>query len=336
MTERLRDLTDPGDPALAQLAQLVRAASDLEPPPGAQERIRGALNERRRAPRRLRHLVLVSLVLLVVLPMAFAGVRKLAARRRSAPPSTAAVSVEDARPVPVHPAHGVAPVAASIPPPTSIPAPAAESTMRALVTSRSTDEAAAPAVSLRPADAAGPARAAEQIIAASAAPSASRRAPVLPALDTAAPARDPAIAPVAPRPPGPLADPSRAVATDTAVDAPRSAGGAPEPGARLVSVTRAPPGRPQPAAEDAALVLGALRALRNGHDGRAALRQLDDYRARFPAGDLVEAALALSIEARAALGDAAVVALAEQYLQQFPHGRFRALAERAQRSFHVR
>jgi hypothetical protein len=41
----------------------------------------------------------------------------------------------------------------------------------------------------------------------------------------------------------------------------------------------------------------------------------------------------LSIEARAALDDAAARGLAEQYLQRFPHGRFRALAERAKRRF---
>ena len=79
---------------------------------------------------------------------------------------------------------------------------------------------------------------------------------------------------------------------------------------------------------DSALVVDAMRRLRRGHDPRAALRGLDAYLARFPDGDLAEEVLALAIEARSALGDATACSLAEQYLQRYPHGRFRDPAER--------
>jgi hypothetical protein len=70
-----------------------------------------------------------------------------------------------------------------------------------------------------------------------------------------------------------------------------------------------------------------LRLLHHDHDASASLRQLDSYRTRFPDGDLEEEALALAIEAHAALDDDTGRALAERYLQRFPRGQFRALAE---------
>jgi hypothetical protein len=88
---------------------------------------------------------------------------------------------------------------------------------------------------------------------------------------------------------------------------------------------------PAATAADTALVVDAMRRLRRGRDARAALPQLDAYLARFPDGDLAEEVRALAIEAHAALGDGAACSLAEQYLQRYPHGRFRDPAERTAR-----
>jgi hypothetical protein len=96
---------------------------------------------------------------------------------------------------------------------------------------------------------------------------------------------------------------------------------------------QAPRPEPAPRPEEAALVLGALHSLRHDHDAHGALHQLDEYRARFPDGDLTEEALALMIEARAALDDREAGALAAQYVQRYPKGRFREAAERALRRF---
>jgi hypothetical protein len=92
-------------------------------------------------------------------------------------------------------------------------------------------------------------------------------------------------------------------------------------------------GRPPAASHETALILGALHALRRDHDPRSALRQLDAYRHRFAAGDLAEEALALSVEALAALDDRTALSLAEEYVRRFPQGRFRSLAELARRRF---
>lgn len=47
---RLRDLEDSDDPAVVALARLFRSVGDLEPPPGADERLCDALAQRARAP----------------------------------------------------------------------------------------------------------------------------------------------------------------------------------------------------------------------------------------------------------------------------------------------
>lgn len=82
--------------------------------------------------------------------------------------------------------------------------------------------------------------------------------------------------------------------------------------------------------EEAALVLGGLRALRRAHDPARAALLFGRYLERFPEGTLVEEALALAIEAGVARGDRQAAAdLAQQYLRRFPAGRFTRLARQA-------
>lgn len=77
----------------------------------------------------------------------------------------------------------------------------------------------------------------------------------------------------------------------------------------------------------AALMVEAMRERRAGNVARA--RELSaEYRAKYPGGALQEESFALSIEAAAALGDDEARRLAATYLQRYPHGRFRAQAER--------
>jgi hypothetical protein len=77
----------------------------------------------------------------------------------------------------------------------------------------------------------------------------------------------------------------------------------------------------------AALMVEALRERRAGNLARA--RELSsEYRLKYPAGALQEEALALSIEAAAALGDDEARRLSASYLQRYPQGRFRAQAQR--------
>jgi hypothetical protein len=83
------------------------------------------------------------------------------------------------------------------------------------------------------------------------------------------------------------------------------------------------------AGEDPAQVMEAVRALRKQGDPKRAQALLDRYLARHPRGALAEDALALSIEAALAQGDARAADHARRYLSRFPNGRFRALAERA-------
>ena len=77
----------------------------------------------------------------------------------------------------------------------------------------------------------------------------------------------------------------------------------------------------------AALMVQAMRERRAGNLARA--RELaTEYRTRYPRGELQEEALALSIEASAALGDDEAKRLSAMYLQHYPRGRFRAQAQR--------
>ncbi|HEX3764790.1 MAG TPA: hypothetical protein VHW23_39110 [Kofleriaceae bacterium] len=285
MTERLRDLVATDDPALAELARLVRAAGDPGPRPGAQDRVRRALAGRPPGRRwhRWQAAAVAALVVFIVLPAAIAGVRWIVA----------------------------SPVSPSVP---AVPAPV-------------------------PPPAAGSPRVAHRS-AAAAEPEAPASVPVPASAGSGAPVPRPA--PEAPVTPGPV-PPARG---PTAMPPPASERRPHLPGRATAPVDDAPaaaaairaresspvpiePGvASAPAADDTALVIEAMRRLRRGHDPRAALRELDAYLSRFPDGDLAEEVLALAIEARAALGDAAACSLAEQYLQRYPHGRFRDPAER--------
>ena len=253
MTERLRDLVDAEDPAVAELARLVRAADDLDPAPGAQDRVRAELAEDRRSRRRWGPPILVLLVIITLTPVVVAGVRRFVATE---PAPVNPVKREDA--VPATPPKPIPRGSRLATPPTQPEPPAV------------VPETPAPVVVPEPRPRAAPPRAAE--------------APV---------ARTPELAVPAPAPSSP------------------------------------------PSAE-AALVMEALRLLRQAHDASAALRELDRYRSQFPESDLAEEALALTIEAHTTLGDDASRRLAAEYLQRFPRGRFRPLAEAAQRQFHER
>ena len=110
------------------------------------------------------------------------------------------------------------------------------------------------------------------------------------------------------------------------------------PAPHVAPQVESPPALPKPAVpkaratdpveQSAALMVEAMRARRAGHFAR--VRELSsEYRLKYPSGGLNEEALALSIEAAAALGDAEASRLAALYLQRYPSGRFRAQAQRA-------
>jgi hypothetical protein len=80
--------------------------------------------------------------------------------------------------------------------------------------------------------------------------------------------------------------------------------------------------------DDAALLVEATRALRVVRDAGRARALARVYLERQPGGPLAEEALAISIEAALDHHDPDAAALSARYLAQFPHGSFRALAER--------
>ncbi len=81
-------------------------------------------------------------------------------------------------------------------------------------------------------------------------------------------------------------------------------------------------------ADDPSLVVGATHALRVERDPELARALAKRYLDRQPRGALADEALAISIEAAIDHHDADAAALSARYLAQFPHGSFRALAER--------
>jgi hypothetical protein len=84
-----------------------------------------------------------------------------------------------------------------------------------------------------------------------------------------------------------------------------------------------------PPPEEAALVMAALRSLRREHKPAQAGALAQSYLTRFPAGVLIEEALAISIEAALARHDAdGAETLAHQYLGRYPAGRFVSLARK--------
>jgi hypothetical protein len=107
------------------------------------------------------------------------------------------------------------------------------------------------------------------------------------------------------------------------------------PPTELAAVGEPPAPTSASTAAHAALVLSARVALRHDRDPRAALRLVEQYLRENPDGPVVEEALALSIEARTALGDRrAAATAAENYLSHFPTGRFVDLANRTKSVAH--
>jgi hypothetical protein len=80
--------------------------------------------------------------------------------------------------------------------------------------------------------------------------------------------------------------------------------------------------------DDPSLLVGATRALRIDRDPELARALAKRYLERQPTGALADEALAISIEAALEHHDPDAAALSARYLARFPHGSFRALAER--------
>ena len=128
----------------------------------------------------------------------------------------------------------------------------------------------------------------------------------------------------------PAAKPVAPVARRVAVAVPAEATPAPEaaapvrpPAPRAAAHARAARG------EDPTALVQAVRALRGDHDPARAARLLDAYRRTYPRGALAEEALALQIEAAAALHSPRASAFAQQYLRAYPSGRFGETARQA-------
>ena len=124
--------------------------------------------------------------------------------------------------------------------------------------------------------------------------------------------------------------PQTRVMTDIGQSARPESESAPVPSVPLRSDTPRASGQ---RSEQDRLVFDAMRALRREGQPERASMLLDDYLQRHPTGSLAEEALALSIEAASARGDARARELAERYLARYPTGRFRRAAERARARF---
>ena len=82
-------------------------------------------------------------------------------------------------------------------------------------------------------------------------------------------------------------------------------------------------------AEDPALVVDATRALRVDRDAHRARLLAARYLQQRPRGELAEEALAIEVEAALDHHDADAASAAARYLSLYPHGAFRAVAQRA-------
>jgi hypothetical protein len=148
-------------------------------------------------------------------------------------------------------------------------------------------------------------------------------APAVVTIDTkAAPRRAP---PVAPPVPVELSDSmGNAIAPPEAPNSPPSGSVIRK---STVAKSRTAVAEPIDSLGSGALMVEAIRERRAGNLARA--RELaSEYRTKNPSGALHEEALALSMEAAAALGDDDAPQLARLYLQRYPRGPFRAQAQR--------
>ncbi|HVJ14535.1 MAG TPA: hypothetical protein VM686_03805, partial [Polyangiaceae bacterium] len=93
---------------------------------------------------------------------------------------------------------------------------------------------------------------------------------------------------------------------------------------------RARSAAPSASSPGAKLMVEAMQARRSG-DTKRASKLLKEYQRKYPDGALQVVALALSMEAAAARGDASANKLARQYLERYPNGRFRDQAQRVLR-----
>jgi hypothetical protein len=82
-------------------------------------------------------------------------------------------------------------------------------------------------------------------------------------------------------------------------------------------------------ADDTGLVFEAMRALRREGQPAQATSLLDEYLRRHPNGSMAEEALALSVEAASARGDARARDFIAQYFARYPNGQFRGVVESA-------
>jgi hypothetical protein len=294
----MRRLRDPGgadDPAMTELAEMIRSVEEPEPRPGAEERVLRAMS-RRKAPRSWwwLHAVVVLFMVVVVRIEAF-----IASDDGDGPSVTTPETEGLARPGASRVEYG---------------RQALEYGPQALEYGPQVLESAPPALPVPPSPPSqGEAERARSV------PN--------PQLDRRRVQREvPRAAPEVTRMPDPP-EPSK----ETPVEPP------PPPPQQLATDAHAAasPGPARTPVDEPALVYEAIRALRRNDDPRTAIQKLQTYRQRYPSGAFAEQALALLIEALIATSDDDLVAasrvLAREYLQRFPQGRSRRLAEQAER-----